>query len=182
MYQWFWVSLIRKATIVNPDASSPVCLLASKLVNDYNPGFHQYVDSTVHLSRAVTMNGEENIDLTAKQQSQDQQTSSNRITITVITINGTELEEADLTSQQQSQKLSNNTSVTKNQELDKRKRKLYKCLKILLLSVFAVIGVSVLLVPSMIYYFPLPLVSFSSCFPQLYRWLNNALGCIHRSR
>ena len=167
-----WVSFIRKATIVNPDASSPVCFLASKLVTDYNPGFHQYVDNTMDLPRAVTMNEEENIDLTAKQRSQDQQTPSNRITITVITMNGTELEEADLTSPQQPQKSSNNTSVTKNHELDRRKRQLYKCLKILLLSVFAVIGVSVLLVPSMIYYLPLPLVSFSSCFPQLYRWLN----------
>ena len=119
----------------------------------------------------ITMNGNEEADLTSQQQSQDLQLSS--CSIVVITMNGNE--EADLTSQQQSQESSNNTPVAKNQELDRRKRQLYKCLKILLLSVFAVIGVSVLLVPSMIYYLPLPLVSFSSSFPQLYRRLNKPL-------
>ena len=111
------------------------------------------------------MNG---TDLTT--QPQDLQSSSN--STAVITMNGTE--EADLTSQQQSQQSSIDTVVTKNQELDRRKRQVFKCLKVLLMAVFAVIGVSVLLIPSMIYYFPLPLVSLSCSFlSYIYQWLDS---------
>ena len=117
------------------------------------------------------MNG---TDLTT--QPQDLQSSSN--STAVITMNGTE--EADLTSQQQSQQSSIDTVVTKNQELDRRKRQVFKCLKVLLMAVFAVIGVSVLLIPSMIYYFPLPLVSLSCSFlSYISGWI--AIGCMHHA-
>ena len=114
----------------------------------------QDLQSSSNSTAVITRNG---TDLTTQQQSQDLQSSSNGTA--VITMNGTE--EADLTSQQQSQQSSNSKVATKNQELDRRKRQVFKCLKVLLMAVFAVIGVSVLLIPSMIYYFPLPMVSLS---------------------
>ena len=158
--------LIRKATIAIPP---PPARLFTEL--KVKPGFHQYVGQILYycasLRAVITMNG---TDLTTQQQSQDAQSSSD--STAVITMNGTE--EADLTSQQQqSQQSSIDTVVTKNQELDRRKRQVFKCLKVLLMAVFAVIGVSVLLIPSMIYYFPLPLVSLSCSFPQLYQWLDS---------
>ena len=157
--------LIRKATIAIPP---PPARLFTEL--KVKPGFHQYVGQILYycasLRAVITMNG---TDLTTQQQSQDLQSSSN--STAVITMNGTE--EADLTSQQQSQQSSIDTVVTKDQELDRRKRQVFKCLKVLLMAVFAVIGVSVLLIPSMIYYFPLPLVSLSCRFPQLYQWLDS---------
>ena len=158
MYQWFWY-VKQQLSIL-----TPVHLFAFRPQSWWTITIQVFTNTFIVLcichEPLITMNGEENIDLTEQQQSQDLQISSNSITV-IITMNGTE-DEADLTSQQQSQESSNNTSFTKNQELDRRKRQLYKCLKILLLSVFAVIGVSGLLLPSMIYYFPLPLVSFSS--------------------
>lgn len=71
-----------------------------------------------------------------------------------------------LTAPQQSRDLqsssipSNRTAGTEKQELDRNSSPMHKCLKIALLSLVAVIGVLVLLLPSIAYYLPLPSVSF----------------------
>ena len=73
----------------------------------------------------------------------------------------------ELTVPQQSRDLqsssvpSNKTPGTKKQELDRNYSPLYKGSKIVLLSLVAMIGVLVLLLPSIAYYLPLPSVSFS---------------------
>ena len=72
-----------------------------------------------------------------------------------------------LTAPQQSRDLqsssipSNRTAGTEKQELDRNSSPVHKCLKIALLSLVAVIGVLVLLLPSIAYYLPLPSVSVS---------------------
>ena len=65
----------------------------------------------------------------------------------------------ELTAPQQSRD-QQSSSGTKKQELDNDNSPLYKGSKIALLSLVAVIGVLVLLLPSIAYYLPLPSVSF----------------------
>ena len=61
---------------------------------------------------------------------------------------------------QSSSTLSKKTAGTEKQEVDRNYSLIYKVLKIALLSLVAVIGVLVLLLPSIIYYWPMSSVSF----------------------
>lgn len=91
-----------------------------------------------------------------------------------------------LTAPQQSRDLqsssipSNRTAATEKQEPDRNGSPIHKSLKIALLSLVAVIGVLVLLLPSIAYYLPLPSVSFfftlSTYFKFGYSLLNNSCG------
>ena len=86
---------------------------------------------------------------------------------TLIPMNGKEEKTSiALTAPQQSRDLqsssipSNRTAATEKQEPDRNGSPIHKSLKIALLSLVAVIGVLVLLLPSIAYYLPLPSVSF----------------------
>ena len=61
---------------------------------------------------------------------------------------------------QQSRDLQSSSTPSNKTEVDKKYSPIYKCLKIALLSLVAVIGVLVLLLPSIVYYWPMPSVSF----------------------